>query len=298
MYLLIVSGMSGAGKTTALNSLEELGFFCVDNLPSPMLLEFIELCKNARPQITRAAVTIDSRESLLSRNSTEILRCIDQADSDYEVLFLDARDEVLRKRYNESRRRHPLGDAGEAESGVRHERIFLQSMRNRATYILDTSDIAPRKLASVVQKIIPEIYDKRMTLLISSFGYKRGVPVDADIVVDMRFVENPFYFEDMKLLSGLDEKVSQFVLKSQGATELIATLEESLIKLIPLYEAQQKHYLRVCFGCTGGRHRSVAAAEELARRMRNSGQAIRIYHRDLFLEEMDILSRITRDRRS
>lgn len=292
MYLLIVSGMSGAGKSLALNSLEELGFFCVDNLPSPMLKEFVQLCKKAHPEIKRAAVTIDSRESLLSRNSSAIIESISQADSPYEILFLDARDDVLKNRYNETRRRHPLGEAGEAESGVRHERMFLQPMRNHATYTLDTSDIPPRKFSSVIAKIIPEMEEERVTLLLSSFGYKRGVPVDADVVLDMRFIENPFYYEDMRRLSGLDEKVSNFVLSFEGASELLNQVESMLVRLLPLYEAQDKHILRVCFGCTGGRHRSVAAAEEMGRRMRKRKQATRIYHRDLRLEADEIEARI------
>lgn len=292
MYLLIVSGMSGAGKSLALNSLEELGFFCVDNLPSPMLKEFVALCRNANPEIKRAAVTIDSRESLLSRNSNAILKAIDEVHLPYEILFLDARDDVLKQRYNETRRRHPLGEAGEAESGVRHERMFLQAMRNRATYVLDTSDIPPRKFPSVISKIIPEMEEKRMSLLLSSFGYKRGVPVDADIVLDMRFIENPFYIDELRTLSGLDDKVKDFVFSTDEAKSFMCSIEELLIKLLPLYERQDKHILRVCFGCTGGRHRSVAAAEEMARRMRLRKQAIRVYHRDLRLEAEDIEARI------
>lgn len=292
MYLLIVSGMSGAGKSLALNSLEELGFFCVDNLPSPMLTEFVELCKNANPEIKKAAVTIDSRESLLSRNSNAILKAIDDAHMPYEILFLDARDDVLKKRYNETRRRHPLGEAGEAESGVRHERMFLQAMRNRATYILDTSDIPTRKFSSMISKIIPEIEDKRMSLLLSSFGYKRGVPVDADIVLDMRFIENPFYHDELRTLSGLDAQVRDFVFSTAGAKDFMDDVERLIIRLLPLYEEQDKHILRVCFGCTGGRHRSVAAVEELAKRMRLQKQAIRVYHRDLRLEAEDIEARI------
>lgn len=292
MYLLIVTGMSGAGKSLALNSLEELGFFCVDNLPSLMLSEFVKLCKGAQPTIKRAAVTVDSRESLLSRNSNSMLQAIDELDVPYEILFLDARDDVLRKRYNETRRRHPLGEAGEAESGVRRERIYLQEMRNRATYTLDTSDVLPRKFPDLISKLLPEMEERRITLLISSFGYKRGVPVDADIVLDMRFVENPFYIEGLRRLSGLDEPVRDFVFSSEEARRLMDAVETTILDLLPKYEEQDKHILRVCFGCTGGRHRSVAAVEELARRMRQNKQPVRIYHRDLRLEAEDIEARL------
>ncbi len=291
MDLLIVSGMSGAGKSLALKSLEDMGFFCVDNLPSPMLKQFSEMCKNAVPPIQHAAVTIDSRESLLSRSPEMVLSEIRKLDVPYSILFLDARDDVLRRRYNETRKRHPLGQAGEAESGVRTERGYLNAMREAAEFFLDTSDIASRDFASCIEKIIPEMDREQMSLILSSFGYKRGVPVDADMVVDMRFVENPYYYEEMRHLSGLDRKVRDFVLSQPYVQEYLDSLQESILDMIPLFEKQDKHILRVCFGCTGGRHRSVAAAEEMARRLRDSGQSVRIYHRDISREAHEIEER-------
>ncbi|MDO4573002.1 MAG: RNase adapter RapZ, partial [Clostridia bacterium] len=155
MYLLIVSGFSGAGKSLALSRLEEQGYFTVDNLPSSMLAEFVALCKDANPPVARAAVTIDSRESLLSRTPESILRALDTLRAPYEILFLDARDDVLKKRYNELRRRHPLGDAGDAETGVARERVYLQSIRDRANYILDTSDVKPQDFPGLIEKVLP-----------------------------------------------------------------------------------------------------------------------------------------------
>lgn len=291
MYLLIVSGLSGAGKSLALKSLEELGFFCVDNLPASMLNEFYRLCSSACPPIEKAAVTIDSRESLISISPQQVVETLEQAEFPFEILFLDARDDVLKTRYNELRRRHPLGDEGETESGMRQERIFLQGIRDRANYILDTSDIPARSLPSVMRRLLPEMQSRSMTLLVSSFGYKRGVPVDADMVFDMRFIENPFYIASLRNLSGLDKPVSDFVFSKPMAVEMLDRAEALIGRLIPLFDAQQKHTLRVCFGCTGGRHRSVAAAEELARRFRQNGQTTRVYHRDLNLEAADILER-------
>ena len=293
MKLIIVSGMSGAGKSLALNSLEELGFFCVDNLPSSMLQEFVQLCKNATPKVKQAAVTIDSRESLLSRSPSSMLAAIRAVDVPYEILFLDARDDVLRKRYNETRRRHPLGEAGDAESGVRHERVYLQFMRDRANYILDTSDIAPRNFTKVMQKLVPEMNAEEMSVVVSSFGYKRGVPVDADFVLDLRFCENPFYYAELRELSGLDEPVRNFVLAQPYVKEYLDDITHMVLTVIPLFSKQDKHMLRVCFGCTGGRHRSVAAAEELARRLAAAGQAVRSYHRDLSSEAADIEERFS-----
>ena len=288
MDLLIVSGMSGAGKSLALKSLEDMGFFCVDNLPSPMLSEFISLCKNANPPIKHAAVTLDSRESLLSRSPEMVLSEIKRIDVPYKILFLDARDDVLKRRYNETRKRHPLGLSGEAESGVRSERGYLAVMRNAADFFLDTSDIPSRELSSCLEKFVPEMDRDQMSIVLSSFGYKRGVPVDADMVIDMRFVENPFYYEEMRYLSGLDKSVSDFVLSQPYVKEYLDMLEKTVTDMFPLFEKQDKHILRICFGCTGGRHRSVAAAEEMAARLRKRQLAVRIYHRDARLELQDI----------
>ena len=220
---------------------------------------------------------------------------IKRLEEPYKILFLDARDDVLKRRYNETRKRHPLGLAGEAESGVRTERAYLSVMRDAADFILDTSDIASRDLASCLEKFVPEMNREQMTLILSSFGYKRGVPVDADIVVDMRFVENPFYYENMRYLSGLDEPVRTFVLGQPYVMEYLDHLEKSVVDMSPLFEKQDKHILRICFGCTGGRHRSVAAAEEMASRLRRSGHPVRIYHRDVRRELQDIERRMEKN---
>lgn len=291
MYLLVVSGMSGAGKSLTLKALEENGFFCVDNLPSPMLASFVEMCRAAKPPQERIAVTIDSRESLLSRSPDEVLESIEAAGVPFEVLFLDARDDMLRKRYNESRRPHPLGAAGEAASGVQNERLYLQGMRNCANYYIDTSDMEIRQLQSTVAAMLPQGLERQMILMLSSFGYKRGVPVDADIVLDTRFVENPFYHSDLRPLSGLDKPVRDFVLQRPYMEDFLDKAEILISELIPHYQSQDKHLLRVSFGCTGGRHRSVVAAEEMARRFKGREQTVRIFHRDLREEAEQIEKR-------
>ncbi len=291
MYLLIVSGLSGAGKSLALRCLEEQGYFCVDNLPSSMLSEFVKLCEAATPPVKKAAVTIDSRESLLSRGSQAITGALDALGSPFELLFLDCRDDVLKKRYNEVRRRHPLGEAGDAETGVKRERVYLQPIRDRASYILDTSDVKPQDFARLISKVLPEYESKDATLLFCSFGYKRGVPVDADLVLDMRFIPNPFYYPDMRPLSGLDQRVRDFVLSQPYVESFFDSLTDMLTAMLPLYAGQDKHILRVCFGCTGGRHRSVAAAEEMAHRFAGKNSSIRVYHRDLDDEAQSIRER-------
>ena len=251
----------------------------------------MDLCGAATPSIKKAAVTIDSRESLLSRGASNITAALDQVKVPFEVLFLDARDDVLKKRYNEVRRRHPLGDAGDAETGVARERVFLQPLRNRANYILDTSDVKPKDFDGLIAKVLPEYESQEVTLLFCSFGYKRGVPVDADFVLDMRFMPNPFYYPEFRPLSGLDEPVRGFVLGQPYVQDFLDELEHMLTSMVPLFCGQDKRIIRVCFGCTGGRHRSVAAAAEMARRFQGKGYAIRVYHRDLVTEAEDIRER-------
>ena len=292
MYLLIVTGMSGAGKSTALKALEELGYYCVDNLPSPMLPAFVEMCNQAKPAIERAAVAVDSRESLLSAGPEDAVDVLMKLTCRYEILFLDARDEVLMERYNETRRRHPLGEGGDVASGVRLERVFLGNMLAHADYVLDTSDVAVRNVPKMMRKILPEIGSPHMSLVICSFGYKRGVPVDADIVLDMRFAENPYYVPELRKLSGLDQPVKSF-LEDKPLMDDVLNWAVKLVKdTMPYFELQGKNLLRLCFGCTGGRHRSVYAAETVAQRLREDGIPVRVYHRDLTAEAADIESRM------
>ena len=292
MYLLIVTGMSGAGKSTALKALEGLGYYCVDNLPSPMLPAFVDMCSSAKTPIERAAVAVDSRESLLSAKPEDALDVLMGLSCRYEILFLDARDEVLMERYNEARRRHPLGEDGDAASGVRLERAFLGNMLAHADYVIDTSEIATRDFPKMMKKILPEIGSPHVSLVICSFGYKRGVPVDADIVLDTRFAENPYYVPELRKLSGLDQPVIDFLRDKPLMQDVLNWAVKLVEDTMPYFELQGKNLLRLCFGCTGGRHRSVYAAETVARRLREDGIPVRVYHRDLAVEAADIESRM------
>lgn len=291
MYILIVTGMSGSGKTTALKNLEAMGFYCIDNLPSSMLGSFQKLCDESQPPITRAAIAIDGRESLLNTGYMDALREIDTLSCRREILFLDARDEVLMERYNEHRRNHPLGENGDASSGVRIERDYLKDMRERADYILDTSDVSSRDFPHLLRKILPEMGTLQTNVVLCSFGFKRGVPVDADMVFDMRFIENPYYVDELRLLSGLDREVEEFIEKQPMVGEFLQNISNTIRELLPLYQKQKKVILRVCFGCTGGRHRSVYAANQCATLLRSMGIPVRTYHRDLQTELMDLMNR-------
>jgi len=252
----------------------------------------VEMCGNAKPAIERAAVAVDSRESLLSAGPEDALDALKSLSCRYEILFLDARDEVLMERYNETRRRHPLGEGGEAASGVRLERAFLGNMLAHADYVVDTSDVAVRNFPKLMRKILPEIGSAHMSLVICSFGYKRGVPVDADIVLDMRFADNPYYVPELRKLSGMDQPVIDF-LKDKPMMDTVLNGAVKLVKdTMPCFEQQGKNLLRLCFGCTGGRHRSVYAAETVAQRLREEGIPVRVYHRDLVVEAADIESRM------
>lgn len=291
MYILIVTGMSGSGKTTALKNLEAMGFYCIDNLPSSMLSAFQTLCEESQPPITRAAITIDGRESLLNTGYMDALREIDSLSCRTEILFLDARDDVLMERYNEHRRNHPLGENGDADSGVRIERDYLKDLRERADYILDTSDVTSRDFPQLLRKILPEMGALQTNIVLCSFGYKRGVPVDADMVFDMRFIENPYYVDALRFLSGLDKEVEEFIEGQPMVEDFLQNISKTIQGLLPYYQKQKKVILRVCFGCTGGRHRSVYAANRCAKLLKSAGLNVRTYHRDLQTELTDLINK-------
>ncbi len=292
MYLLIVTGLSGAGKSQALRYLEDLGFYCVDNLPAAMVTDFVRMCIKATPSVERAALVIDSRESVFQSDMENCLRSLEGLDVQYEILFLDCRDFVLERRYSETRRRHPLSNY--IDEGVAKERELLKTLRERANYILDTSNLKPIALHHALKNILHEKANRPFNLIVESFGYKRGVPFEADIVLDMRFLPNPFYEQELRHLSGLDMPVRDYVAMDERYIEFIDGITIMLDKLIPAFAEQGKHRLMVAFGCTGGRHRSVCAANEVYERLKSRYNAS-IVHRDLSDEGLDIRGRTTGD---
>lgn len=290
--LLIVTGLSGAGKSLALARLEDNGYYCVDNLPSSLIGGFLEQCRVAVPAIRRAAASVDGRESAFGLPGAHVLDALDKQGVDYQVLFLDCKDEVLLRRYRETRRRHPFAREGDVASGIKKERELLLPLRERAHIVLDTSALTPLALFSKLDEALALQPAKQMQLLFTSFGFKRGMPIDADIVLDMRFLPNPFYEQALRPLSGLDEPVRRYVLEDAQAAPFFNAVEQMLLAAIPGYARSGKQRLMVAFGCTGGRHRSVAAAEELASRL-NARYHTRCYHRDLVTEARDIDARFS-----
>ena len=289
MKLLIVTGLSGAGKTQALRCLEDSGYFCVDNLPCEMLEGFLELCRKAAPPVERAAVVIDSREQVFRSNAEQVLNILDRLPIQYHILFLECRDEVLERRYNETRRRHPLSK--DVRDGIRAERDMLSGFRDRADTIIDTTSLKPLELAAKLGILFLDDETSTFRLIFESFGYKRGVPFEADMVLDMRFLPNPFYEPALRTLSGADEAVLEYMLQDPAFLSFLEQTETMLRLLIPGFRRQGKRRLLVAFGCTGGRHRSVCAAGQMAKRMRPDFD-VKLVHRDTTLEANDIRSRL------
>ena len=264
MRFVIVTGMSGAGKSTALKMLEDVGYFCVDNLPFPLISKLSELTLMPNTEINKVAVGVDIRSGQSFSQFEEILDQLTETGFQYEILFLDSRDDVLIKRYKETRRNHPLAKEGRLDEGIKKERIKLDGLRRRADYILDTSNTLTRELKMELNKIFVENKEfKNIYVTVCSFGFKYGIPSDADLVFDVRFLPNPYYIEDMRYQSGNDSGIREFVMANDSAKEFLQKLKDMVRFLIPNYISEGKHQLVVAIGCSGGKHRSVTLANEL-----------------------------------
>lgn len=278
MYLLIVTGLSGSGKSSALKILEDNGFYCVDNLPSVMLTEFVTLCRETNPDIKMTAVAIDAREYNLRHSPRLDLDALSQLNIDYEILFLDCKDEVISQRYNETRRQHPMSKR--IPLGVAFERDYLMNLRDRANYILDTSQLKANELRERIMSTIKHKNPQEFSLVLQSFGYKHGVPFETDMVYDMRFVRNPYYEESLRELSGLDAPIADYINEDSSVQKFMDSVEEQIRFLIPRFLEQNKPRLMVSFGCTGGRHRSVYGANLMYEKLKGDFSTS-VIHRDL-----------------
>ncbi len=283
MRFVVVTGMSGAGKSTALKMLEDAGYYCVDNLPVPLIEKFAELVSTPNSEIEKVVIGVDVRTGQAFFELDRVLDQMMQSGIPYEVLFFEASDEILIKRYKETRRIHPLAGDGRIESGIAKEREDLRSIKQRADYILDTSQMLTRDLKAEIDKIfvVNQNY-KSLFISIVSFGFKYGIPSDADLVFDVRFLPNPYYYDELKNKNGNDPKVQDYVMSFPEATQFLDKLEDMLSFLLPKYILEGKNRLVVTIGCTGGKHRSVTLANALYERMaKHKDYGFRIEHRDL-----------------
>ena len=282
MKLVIVTGMSGAGKKTAMSMMEDMGFFCIDNLPIPLLDKFMDFSVSIT-EMQKVAIGIDIRSGKGFGDIKGALEQMDTKDIPYEILFLDAEDQVLVKRYKETRRNHPLAAGERVDKGITEERKQLAELKKRANYIIDTSQLLTRELKVELEKIFVQNQDyKNLFVTILSFGFKYGIPADSDIVMDVRFLPNPYYVEGLRAKTGNDPEVSGYVMQYKEANEFIDKLEDMINFLIPNYIAEGKNQLVISIGCTGGKHRSVTLANELYQRLDGKkGYGLKIEHRDL-----------------
>ena len=282
LAFVVITGLSGAGKSYAIKCFEDMGFFCVDNLPTTLIPTFADLIMRSEQPIHRVALGVDVREGAYLSRLLDTIRELRARGHQVEVLFLEASEEALVRRYHETRRRHPLAGEGNALDGIRAERRTLSDLREIADRILDTSALTVHQLKDrlVELYVAPKARPGLATSLVS-FGFKHGVPFDADLVFDVRFLPNPHFVESLRPLDGRHERVRAFVLDHPESKEMLRRLEDFLKFVLPCYEREGKAYLTVAIGCTGGRHRSVTLAEELGRFLTGLGYAPTVVHRDL-----------------
>jgi UPF0042 nucleotide-binding protein len=279
---VIITGLSGAGKTQTLRYLEDLGFFCVDNLPPLLIPVFTELCAQSFRPIEKVAVVVDIRGGEFFEALSKVLRELEQKNFRYEILYLEASDNILIQRYKESRRIHPLSKHGEILKSIQEERLCLQNLRGRAHKIIDTSNISTQLLKKELAGLFSDnLEGPGLRLTIISFGYKFGIPLDSDLVFDVRFLPNPHYETALKPLTGKDAAVQEYIFKSTVSDNFIAKFFDLINFLLPEYVKEGKTALTIAIGCTGGRHRSVAVAEKLGECLERKNYRVILWHRDI-----------------
>ena len=276
--------MSGAGKSTALKMLEDMGYFCVDNLPVPLIPKFAELLAVPGTEMNKAALGVDIRSGQSFQELANVLKVLDEGGCQYEILYLESSDDVLVKRYKETRRFHPLaGSDGRVEDGLKRERELLGFLKKKADYLVDTSHMLTRELKAELNKIFVQNKEyKNLYITVLSFGFKYGIPNDADLVFDVRFLPNPYYIEELRPMSGNDQPVRDYVMNNDTAKQFLTKLTDMVEFLIPNYISEGKTQLVIGIGCTGGKHRSVTLANELYEKLcEDEDYGIKIEHRDI-----------------
>lgn len=279
--VVIITGLSGSGKSTALRALEDIGFFCIDNLPVVLLPKFLEIHADATSEITKVAIVMDLREKGFLEKCTAIFSDVKNMGYPIEILFLDADDEVLMQRFRETRRTHPLSERGSISEGILLERQKFTELRKAANKVVDTSNYNIHLLKQVIQKYYTSSSQrKKMVINVMSFGYKYGLP-DSDIILDVRFLPNPYFVEELKSLDGNDRRVRSYVLGWEESKTFLRKLFGMMEFLIPNYEKEGKAYLSIALGCTGGKHRSVVMLNRLGEHLAKQGYIVNIHHRDV-----------------
>ena len=283
MRFVIVTGMSGAGKSTALKMLEDMGYFCVDNLPIPLLPGFVQMLQNTDTEMKKVAVGLDVRSGQDLSGLKENLEAMDRDRIGYEILFLDANDAVLVKRYKETRRQHPLSGSGRVDTGIAKEREKILFLKMKATYILDTSKMLTRELRIELEKIFVDGQSFcNLYITVMSFGFKYGIPQDADLVFDVRFLPNPYYIDTLREKTGNEAEVQDYVMQNDKGRIFLDKLKDMMEFLIPNYILEGKNQLVIAIGCTGGKHRSVTLANALYQILdKEENYGVRIEHRDI-----------------
>ncbi len=282
LEVVIVSGLAGSGKSTAIHVLEDLGYYCIDNLPIVLIPRFLELCEASLESINRVALGVDLRERQFFGEYARVLDELRGAGYALQIIFLDASDDVLLRRFSETRRPHPVAGDGLPIDGIRRERELLAGLRERADRIVDTTALTVHQLRDQLHGLFRDpVAADQLTVQLVSFGYKFGVPTDADMVLDARFLANPFFVEELRPRTGCDPAVASFVLERDEAREFLRCSEGLLGFILPLYRREGKSYFTIAVGCTGGRHRSVALVERLARAIAERGHRVQVRHRDM-----------------
>jgi UPF0042 nucleotide-binding protein len=280
--LVIVTGMSGAGKTQVMRSLEDLGYFCVDNLPPTLIPKFAEICSQSGGRVSRIALVVDIRGGEFFDMLVQVLEDMEKMGYLYEILFLEAADETLIRRYKETRRRHPMAPDGRVSEGICLERERLEKIRGRATHIIDTSDMSTAQLKDKITALfVDDSSQERMTINVVSFGFKHGIPLDADMVFDVRFLPNPFYVESLRRHSGQEAPVREYIWKWPITQQFLEKLQGLVDFLAPNFVKEGKSQLVIAIGCTGGMHRSVFVAEQIYANLKAKGFKVNLEHRDI-----------------
>jgi UPF0042 nucleotide-binding protein len=281
LQLVVVTGLSGSGKSSAIHVLEDLGFYCIDNLPVALIARFVELWESSREEIRRVALGIDVRERHFLGEFPRVFAELRASGAALAVLYLEASEDVLVRRFSETRRPHPAADGAGLAEGIRREREKLRGLREVADRIIDTSALTVHELRATLRELVERSGAGLMTVSLVSFGYKYGLPSDADLALDCRFLPNPFFVEELRQRSGTEPAVADYVLQRQETQEFLRRVVDLLEFTLPRYQHEGKSYLTIALGCTGGRHRSVVLVEELRRRLQDHGHRVLVRHRDV-----------------